>query len=86
MEPAPPDLARAAEEWNRGEIYWIVSNGVKMAGMPAFGPTHDAQTIWNIAASMERLPGMSLGEYAACRAAEEGSDMQAHGGSGHRHG
>ena len=74
MRPHPPALARAAEEWTEQEVFWLVSHGVKMSGMPAFGPTHDEQTIWNITAFVKAMPDMSAEEYATI------------GGSGHSHG
>src|SRR3546814_1594596 len=36
MRPEPPHLTEAATEWTDQEIHWIVSNGFKMTGMPAF--------------------------------------------------
>lgn len=79
MRPMPPALAHAAKKWSAAEIHWLVTHGVKMTGMPAFGPTHDEQAIWNIAAFVKALPGMSEEQYAAY-----GSD---HGGGaeGHSH-
>lgn len=65
MRPKPPALAGAADEWSPGELFWLVKNGAKMTGMPAFGETHDDQTIWNIVAFVERMPDMSAEEYAA---------------------
>jgi mono/diheme cytochrome c family protein len=42
-----------------------VKNGIKMTGMPAFGPTHDDQTIWNIVAFVNQLPNMTAERYRA---------------------
>lgn len=47
MRPRPPYLAEAAAAWEPHEIFWLVKHGVKMTGMPAFGPTHDDRTLWN---------------------------------------
>ena len=41
LRPQPPDLARAVPKWKNANLFWIVKNGIKMTGMPAFGPTHD---------------------------------------------
>ena len=79
MVPHPPALARAAEEWSDEEVFWLVKHGVKMSGMPAFGPTHDDETIWNIAAFVKAMPELSAQEYA-----EIGSDGHFDEG-GHRH-
>ncbi|MCZ7594211.1 MAG: cytochrome c [Hyphomicrobium sp.] len=41
-----------------------------MTGMPAFGPTHDDQTLWNIVAFVRQLPNMTADQYQ--RFADEG--------------
>nr|WP_269748184.1 cytochrome c [Alteripontixanthobacter muriae] len=78
MRPIPPPLARVAPEWSAEEVFWIVKHGVKMSGMPAFGPTHEDQSLWEIAAFVKQLPEMSAAEYAAYE--------DSHGGEGHSHG
>ncbi|MFN3573292.1 MAG: c-type cytochrome [Phenylobacterium sp.] len=65
MLPLPPDLTHAAEEWRTEEVFWIAKHGVKMSGMPAFGPTHDDAALWNLAAFVKQLPAMTPEEYAA---------------------
>ncbi len=65
MLPQPPHLIEAASEWEPNEIFWLVKHGVKMTGMPAFGPTHDDDTLWSIAAFVQQLPGMTAQRYAA---------------------
>lgn len=83
--PEPPELSEEAEEWSRAELFWIVKHGIKMTGMPAFGPTHDDETIWGIVAFVEKLPEMSAAEYEAYRAAA-GTSGGGSGGSGDGHG
>lgn len=65
MLPQPPHLAEVASEWQTREIFWIAKHGVKMSAMPAFGPTHDDATLWNIAGFVSQLPGMTPEQYAA---------------------
>jgi mono/diheme cytochrome c family protein len=48
LNPPPPNLAEASERWTNAELFWIVKNGIKMTGMPAFAPTHQDAQIWNI--------------------------------------
>ena len=50
-DPRPPDLAKTAQDWSTGELFWIVKHGVKMTGMPAFGPTHSDERLWTIVGS-----------------------------------
>ncbi len=63
LNPPAPDLSEAATDWSPSELYWIVKNGVRMTGMPAFGPTHDEKELWAIVAFVQKLPGMSPEEY-----------------------
>ncbi len=90
MVPNPPELSKAATEWNERQIFWIAKHGIKMTGMPAFGDTESDQTIANIAAFVERLEGMSPQEYAQLRtqsgSPDSGEDSGGHSGGGHSHG
>lgn len=74
MRPRPPHLTEAAAHWAPEEVFWLVRHGVKMSGMPAFGPSHDDAAIWNIVAFVKALPAMTPERYAALGAA---------GGGGH---
>src|SRR5262249_19101224 len=42
-----------------GELRWIVSNGIRMTGMPAFGASRSEQEIWQLVAAVRRLPRLS---------------------------
>lgn len=64
MRPEPPHLAKAAAEWTATEIRWIVGNGIRMTGMPAFGASHDAAALDAVAGFVSRLPGLSAADYA----------------------
>lgn len=63
LNPTPPDLAHAAEEWEPAELFWIVKHGLKLAGMPAFGATHSDEQIWGIVSFVQQLPDISADEY-----------------------
>lgn len=76
MRPKPPALAHAAGYWEAEEVFWIAKHGVKMSGMPAFGPTHEDAALWNIAAFVKNLPQMNAEQYAAYTAVA---------GEGHSH-
>ncbi|WP_051882284.1 c-type cytochrome [Parvularcula oceani] len=79
MLPMPPHLTEAAAEWAPNEMFWILQNGVKMSGMPAFGPSHSDEELLNIVAFVDRLPAMTADEYADLSA------QGGHGGEGHEH-
>lgn len=63
MMPEPPDLAEEGEELSTRELFWVTKNGIKLAGMPAFGPTHSDEEIWGIVWFVRRLAEMSPEEY-----------------------
>lgn len=63
MYPAPPVLTDAARRWTPGELFWIVKNGIKMSGMPAW-TNHGDEALWNIVAFLEKLPTLSEADYA----------------------
>ncbi|MBY0397247.1 MAG: cytochrome c [Thermoleophilia bacterium] len=78
MRPEPPHLVEAARRWNSAQLFWIVKHGIKMAGMPAFGPHHGDEEIWDVVALVERLPSLSPEQYQAL-----GQQGSGRGGEGH---
>lgn len=70
LNPAAPDLTLAkVQARTDGELFWLVSHGIRMTGMPAFGPTHDNDEIWKIVAFLRHLPELSAEEEKQLRAA-----------------
>jgi mono/diheme cytochrome c family protein len=55
LNPKPSDLAKSAERLSAQELFWVVKNGVKMTGMPAWGPTHSDDELWPIVAFAQQL-------------------------------
>jgi len=87
--PTPPKLQEAVEEWQPAELFWIIKNGVKMTGMPAWGPTHSDEKIWAIVAFLEKLPDMSADQYRemdkTVGQADDDEDADHHHGGGQDH-
>jgi mono/diheme cytochrome c family protein len=63
LYPPPPDLAKTAPLYSPGELFWIVKNGIKMTGMPAWSDHSDTE-LWATVAFIKKLPGMSEQDYA----------------------
>ncbi len=63
LQPYPPDLTRTADDWTPAEVFWIISNGIKMTGMPAAGPSHSDSEIWDLTAFVKSLPSMTPEQY-----------------------
>jgi mono/diheme cytochrome c family protein len=76
LNPPAPDLTLARiQERSDGELFWLVQNGIRMTGMPAFGPTHRDEEIWEIVAFLRHLPELTPEEEKALASKEhpEGS-------------
>ena len=57
LNPPAPDLTlQRVQRRSDGELFWIVSEGIRMTGMPAFGPTHKENEVWQIVAFLRHLP------------------------------
>lgn len=65
LNPGAPDLTLPrVQARTDGQLYWLVDEGIKMTGMPAFGPTHDENEIWQIVAFLRHLPEITPEETA----------------------
>jgi mono/diheme cytochrome c family protein len=87
LMPRPPKLREEVEEWTPEELFWVTKNGVKMTGMPAWGPTHSDAKIWAIVAFLEKLPHMTTEQYQEMdRTAGAGeNDEHHHAADGAKH-
>ena len=66
LNPNPPDFAsKDVKMRSEAQLYWIVKNGIKMTGMPAFGPTHSEDELWGIVVFVKGLPSLKPEEYNA---------------------
>ncbi|MFW7341578.1 c-type cytochrome [Pollutimonas sp. H1-120] len=63
LTPAPASLVEAARQWSAAETYWIIRNGIKMSGMPAWQYRMSDQEIWDVVAFMKILPALSPADY-----------------------
>ncbi|MGE0406184.1 MAG: cytochrome c [Candidatus Korobacteraceae bacterium] len=68
MYPKTPDLRRSqTQQLTDGEIYYIIENGVRLTGMPAFGEgkRRDNVASWNLVLFIRHLPELTPSEQAA---------------------
>jgi mono/diheme cytochrome c family protein len=61
-------LARGAPDLSDGQIFFIVSNGIRMTAMPGFGPQHSPDELWKIILWVRHLPNLTPQERAAIAA------------------
>lgn len=69
LNPDPPRLATEVRDWSDDQLYWIVANGLKMAGMPAFQPGLSDEQVWSTVAFMRALPNLTPEDYREALAA-----------------
>jgi mono/diheme cytochrome c family protein len=49
MYPRASDLTSpVAQQYSDRELFWIVKNGIRLSGMPAFGRVESDEHIWNL--------------------------------------
>jgi mono/diheme cytochrome c family protein len=64
LYPKPPDMRRAqTQNLTDGEIFWIIENGVRFTGMPAFGGAHGSEEdSWKLVRFIRHLPQLTAEE------------------------
>jgi mono/diheme cytochrome c family protein len=72
LNPPAPDLTVAKTQGRTdGELFWILHNGIRMTGMPAFGPTHKDEELWKLVAFLRHLPSLTAEEQKALKGGGE---------------
>jgi mono/diheme cytochrome c family protein len=56
LQPSPGPLVHMRQRWQHNELYWLISNGVKMTGMPAWQYRLSESERWSVVAFIDRLP------------------------------
>ena len=66
LNPDPPDLKEVTPHRERGELFWVLKNGIKMTAMPSFGATGTSdEELWKIVSFLKKLPAVTAEEYKA---------------------
>jgi cytochrome c553 len=65
MLPPPPDLVTQMRPWRDRELFWIVKNGIKYTGMPAWADQQRDDEVWALVAFLRRLPRLDERSYGA---------------------
>jgi mono/diheme cytochrome c family protein len=71
MFPPPPDLRAApTQEMSDGELFYIIENGIRFTGMPAFatGSAEGEAESWKLVHFIRRLPRLSEAEQERMKA------------------
>jgi mono/diheme cytochrome c family protein len=63
LYPKPPDLRLSeTQKLSDGEIFWIIENGIRFTGMPAFGGHGSQEDTWKLVHFIRHLPQLSAEE------------------------
>lgn len=67
LYPKPPDMRlRPTQSLTDGELFYIIENGIRLTGMPAWGDgtAEGAQGSWHLVHFIRRLPALTKEEIA----------------------
>lgn len=80
LYPTPPDLS-TLDEPSTAEAarkFWVIKHGIKASAMPAWSKGGmDDETIWDMVAFLQAMPGLTQARYSEL---VEASDGHSHGG------
>lgn len=83
--PKAPDMRAApTQNLSDGEIYYIIANGVRFTGMPAWGGEHSPEETWQLVSFIRHLPHLTPEELEQMKrqapaGAAEGEHHRHHG-------
>lgn len=80
LYPKPPDMSgTGTQKLSDGELYYIIENGVRLTGMPAFGEEagndQDSES-WELVHFIRHLPAITDDELAAMKKMNPKSPME----------
>lgn len=87
LYPRPPDLTDHGIHDPRS-AFWVIKHGIKMSGMPAWGTSHDDETLWDLVALLQTLPELSESQWSTLTDGDTSTTHPSHGqghGGGHSH-
>jgi mono/diheme cytochrome c family protein len=83
LNPGAPMLdMKDSQKLSDGELFWVISNGIRSTGMPAFSQTHNPDEIWRIVSFVRRLPQLTPEEIAKLKEGRPEADHH-HEEAGH---
>jgi len=69
LNPGAPSLgSQEIQSMSDGELFWVISHGIRATGMPAFSSSKDEKDIWRVVAFARHLPKLTDEETQELRA------------------
>ena len=70
MTPVPAALVHTARAWPPAQMFWVVKEGIKMSGMPAWKYRMSDDEMWAVVAFLPAMAAMTPQQYRALPAAD----------------
>jgi cytochrome c1 len=68
MTPAPVPLVHTARTWSPAEMFWVVKEGIKMTGMPAWKYRMSDEDIWSVVSFLPAMARLTPEQFAKLQA------------------
>ncbi|HKZ51742.1 MAG TPA: cytochrome c [Candidatus Acidoferrales bacterium] len=86
LYPPAPDLRdTTTQNLADGELYYVINNGIRLTGMPAWGGLHSEAETWQLVSFIRRLPHLTPEELSRMEQVAAGSEGT-HVHNNHNHG
>ena len=85
MNPPPPELSELSDQRSPEEIFWVIKNGIRMTGMPAWGRTHSDREIWELVSVIKAMPDLTDTQFIVLASSVEDDGHDHDHGSGGEH-
>lgn len=79
LYPQPPNLTQVKKLDSR-EAYYVITHGIKLTAMPAWGKSHSEEQVWDMVAFLHKLPELTPERFKVMTAS---ANLHEHG---HEHG
>jgi len=74
LYPKPPDMSDGSPDLSDGELFYVITNGVRLTGMPGWGDPRDSRSneqTWHLVHFIRRLPKLTPAEREQLRKENE---------------
>jgi mono/diheme cytochrome c family protein len=77
LYPKAPDMTRPeTQKLADGELFYIIQNGVRWTGMPAWKEEHSPEETWHLVSFVRHLPNLTPEELSQIQSAEGRTHME----------
>jgi mono/diheme cytochrome c family protein len=86
LYPKAPDMAGPdTQRRSDGELFYIISNGIRFTGMPGWGGEDSPQEIWQLVSFIRHLPALTPEELEQTKPVQQKPHEHSHDKTAHSH-